>query len=123
MKKLNHLTWLLAILLLSCSPSNKEKETDENAEVSDSQTSEMNDEAPEEQESDESSSLFGSYTLTAMNPITGDKELTDQDTEYIDKSKERTLNNTKLTLNEDGTFERVFPHPAGDGSMRTWTIA
>jgi len=60
------------------------------------------------------------YTLTDMIPITGGKVLTKQDIAYIDDSKTRTLNNTELTLNDDGTFTRVFPHPSGDGTIKTW---
>lgn len=65
--------------------------------------------------------FFGSYNLTDMIPVTGEKELTSQDKEYINASKERTIGHTTLMFNEDGTFERIFPHPSGDGSINKWT--
>jgi len=70
--------------------------------------------------SESSDNFYGSFTLTEMIPIAGDKELTAQDTKYLEESKNRTLGKTTLTLNEDGTFKRVFPHPSGNGSMQTW---
>lgn len=75
----------------------------------------------EPNETTEENSFYGSYTLTDMVAQPGDKELKDQDIEYITQSKERTINNTTLTINEDGTFERIFPHPSGDGTTKTWT--
>jgi len=65
--------------------------------------------------------LYGSYHLTDMIPVTEGKKLTSQDEKYIADSKERTLGKTTLTLKDDGTFERIFPHPSGDGSTNTWT--
>ncbi|MCO4813725.1 MAG: hypothetical protein KC454_03370 [Flavobacteriales bacterium] len=65
--------------------------------------------------------LYGSYQLSDMIPFTDGKKLTSQDEKYIADSKGRTLGKTKLTLKNDGTFERVFPHPSGDGSINTWT--
>ncbi len=64
-------------------------------------------------------SFYGTFTLTEMNTVTGDKELTEQDIAYITESKERTLGKTTLSLNEDETFIREFPHPSGDGSIKT----
>lgn len=65
-------------------------------------------------------SIYGAYTLKDMK-VVGHVEPTEQDLEYINQSKERTIDNTVLTLNEDGTFSRVFPHPSGDGTTNTWT--
>ena len=65
-------------------------------------------------------SFYGDFTLTEMVPVPGDKELTEQDEEYIAQSKERTIGHTILTLNEDGSFKRVFPHPSGNGETKEW---
>lgn len=65
--------------------------------------------------------FYGKYQLADMIPITNGKELTANDIKYIDDSKARTIGNTSLTFNEDGTFVRVFPHPSGDGSTSKWT--
>ena len=103
------------LFFVSCSGSEqKETSTDELSEETTEQPAEEIAAAPE-------TSFYGTFTLTDMIPMPGDKELTEQDTKYIDDSKARTLNTTKLTLNEDGTLERVFPHPSGDGSTNTWT--
>lgn len=66
-------------------------------------------------------SFYGTYNLSDMVPVTDGKELTEQDETYIKDSKERTIGHTTLTFNEDGSFERVFPHPSGDGTTNTWT--
>ena len=102
-----------SMLLFSCGNEATEESTS-NEEVTESTEEETTEEVVEE------TTENASYTLTDMIPIPGDKELTEQDIKYIDNSKERTINKTSLTLNDDGTFTRVFPHPSGDGTNKTW---
>ena len=99
-------------LITSCS---SEVKTDENT---NNQVVENNNEQHEEEEI---ITFYGKYELSDMIPVTDGKILTAQDEKYINDSKERTIGNTFLTFNEDGTFERVYPHPSGNGTTNTWT--
>lgn len=78
-------------------------------------------EKTEVKEEEEAPSVYGKYTMVDMVPVVGDKKLTPEDTKYINESKTRTVNHTTLQLNEDGTFERIFPNPSGDGTTSKWT--
>lgn len=65
--------------------------------------------------------IVGVYQLKDMIPVTNGKTLTKSDETYISDSKKRTIGHTELTINEDGTFKRVFPSPMNDGSISEWT--
>lgn len=101
------------ILLATSSCGNNESKE---AETEETKTEEVQDEQEEEEVS-----MHGTYHMTDMIPDAGDKKLTATDEKYIKESKERTVGKTTLTLNEDGTFVREFPHPSGDGTMSKWT--
>lgn len=94
--------------------------TDEAEKEAEKMVDEMMDETMMEEEVEEVNPLYGDWTLTDMMPI-GDLKPTAADEKYLADSKARTVNSTILTLNEDGTFKRVFPHPSGNGETNTWT--
>jgi hypothetical protein len=75
----------------------------------------------QEEKTKQENSFFGSYSLTDMIPETGGKQLEKAELKYLEDTKKRTLKHTTLTINEDGTFKREFPHPSGNGEMNSWT--
>jgi len=104
---------LVASILGSCNNETTEKPSNQDKNTSSEEVI--------VEEVEEEKGIHGVYVLTDMIPVTDGKVLTKQDEAYINDSKKRTLNNTTLTLNEDGTFERIFPHPSGNGSTNKWT--
>ena len=69
---------------------------------------------------DPQNQVLGTYILQEMITIAENYEMTDQDIAFVSHSKQNALGKTKLILKDDGSFKRIFPHPNGDGTIKTW---